>query len=167
MDWITAYKNAAKYLKKYGYAVIILLLGLFLMAIPGKKSDIAEPPVTEPVVSQQDLSQALEEILCQIQGAGAVKVLLTLSSGPETVYQVNEEIPSQDGTGTHRRETVLVTDSQRAQSGLILRQLEPQYRGAVVICQGADSASVRLAIVDAVGKVTGLPSHCISVLKMK
>lgn len=167
MDWLRASQNAVKYLKKYGYAAIILLLGIFLMLVPGKEAATGEPTVTEPVACQKDLSQALEEILSQIQGAGAVKVLLTLSSGPETVYQLNEEIPSQEGSGTHRRETVLVTDSQRAQSGLILRQLEPQYRGAVVICQGADSASVRLAIVDAVGKVTGLPSHCICVLKMK
>ena len=88
-------------------------------------------------------------------------------SGPETIYQTNEETPLQGGTGTQRRETVLVTDSQRNQSGLILRQTEPKYRGAIILCQGADSATVRLSIVDAVSKVTGLPSHCISVLKMK
>lgn len=167
MDWMTAYQNTAKNLKKYGYAVIVLLVGLFLMLIPEKEPAIEEPSATETVAGQQELGQALEEILSQIQGAGAVRVLLTLSTGPETVYQINEEIPPQDGTGTHRRETVLVTDSQRGQSGLILRQLEPQYRGAVIICQGADSAAVRLAIVDAVGKVTGLPSNCICVLKMK
>jgi stage III sporulation protein AG len=39
--------------------------------------------------------------------------------------------------------------------------------GAIVLCQGADVPSVRLAIVDAVSKVTGLVANQISVLKMK
>jgi len=43
----------------------------------------------------------------------------------------------------------------------------PTYLGAVIVCQGADSASVRLAIVSAVGSVTGLSTDKITVLKMK
>jgi len=39
--------------------------------------------------------------------------------------------------------------------------------GAVIVCQGADDPQVRLSIVDAVSKVTGLGSDKISVLKMK
>ena len=167
MDWVTVSQCAAGYLKKYAYIIIVLLLGLFLMLLPGKTDPAPNPEPTEEVPSASDLSHSLEEILSHVQGAGKVKVLLTMSSGPETVYQVNEETPLQGGTGTHRRETVLVTDSQRNQTGLILHQTEPEYRGAVILCQGADSATVRLSIVDAVSKVTGLPSHCISVLKMK
>jgi len=36
-----------------------------------------------------------------------------------------------------------------------------------VVCQGADRAGVRLAVVDAVKSVTGLSSDRITVLKMK
>jgi stage III sporulation protein AG len=39
--------------------------------------------------------------------------------------------------------------------------------GAVVIAQGADDPSIKLAIVDAVTKATGLGANKISVLKMK
>lgn len=35
-----------------------------------------------------------------------------------------------------------------------------------MVCQGADNAAVRLAIVEAVSKVTGLGANRISVLKM-
>jgi len=41
------------------------------------------------------------------------------------------------------------------------------YRGAVVVCQGGDNASVRLAVVEAVSNATGLTSDRITVLKMK
>ena len=41
------------------------------------------------------------------------------------------------------------------------------YTGAVIFCQGADSAGVRLQIVEAVSVYTGLSSNKIMVLKMK
>ena len=39
--------------------------------------------------------------------------------------------------------------------------------GAIVVCQGGDNATVRLAIIEAVSNVTGLGADKISVLKMK
>jgi stage III sporulation protein AG len=39
--------------------------------------------------------------------------------------------------------------------------------GAIVVCQGGDQPTVRLAILDAVSKVTGLGADKISILKMK
>ena len=41
------------------------------------------------------------------------------------------------------------------------------YQGAVVACQGADSAQVRLEIVRAVASLTGLGSDKITVIKLK
>ena len=68
---------------------------------------------------------------------------------------------------TTKTDTVTVTDAQRNESGLIRQVNPPVYKGAVIVCQGADNAAVRLAIVDAVGKATGLGADKISVLKMK
>ena len=49
-----------------------------------------------------------------------------------------------------------------------MRQENPaQYLGVIVVCEGADSPAVRLAIVEAVSDVTGLGADRISVLKMK
>ena len=49
-----------------------------------------------------------------------------------------------------------------------MRQVNPPtYLGAIIICEGADDANIRLAVVDAVSKVTGLGANRISVLKMK
>ena len=69
--------------------------------------------------------------------------------------------------GAFENKTVIVTDSQRCESGLI-RQINPAaYKGAIVVCQGADSSAVRLAITQAVAKITGLGTDNICVLKMK
>ena len=39
--------------------------------------------------------------------------------------------------------------------------------GAIIVCQGGDSPTVRLNIVEAVSNVTGIGSDRITVLKMK
>ena len=94
---------------------------------------------------------------------GSVQVLLTEEAGRQTLYQTD----TQSDTDRHTEDTVLVEDASRNETGLVRQTLEPQYRGAVVLCQGADQPSVRLAIVEAVRCVTGLGADRISVLNMK
>lgn len=167
MDWVTVSKTAIAFLKKYAYVVIILILGLFLMTLPMNQETQVSPGPADSPEKKTDLSEELEEILSQIQGAGEVRVLLTLASGPETVYQQKEDIPAENDKGTIHREPVVITDTSRAQSGLIRMELGPEYLGAIVLCQGADSPAIRLSIVEAVSNATGLSTNRISVLKMK
>ena len=62
---------------------------------------------------------------------------------------------------------MIITDSDRKEEGLITQVDPPVYQGAIIVCQGADRGAVRLAIVEAVSRVTGLGADRISVLKMK
>ena len=157
-------KQLVKLLNKYKYALLVVCIGLVLMWIPGRGTESAlqsEPIPTATV--KADMAAEMEEILSTIQGAGAVKVLLSEVRGEKIVYQTDT---SGSGEGL-RVETVILTDSQRGQSGLMQTVLAPQYLGAIVVCQGADRADVRLAIVEAVSALTGLGADKISVLKMK
>ena len=98
--------------------------------------------------------------------AKTVQVLLTESAGEMTVYQTDRD-EGGGSDGALRADTVIITDSNRAQSGLVQQILPPKYQGAIIVCQGGDSPAVRLAIVEAVCKVTGLGADRVSVLKMK
>lgn len=147
-------------LQKYKYAAVILLIGLALMLIPAQGSGTEGSVETVKVEEKTaDLESRLEELLGQISGAGQVKVLLTMETGDETVYQTDTQTDSAD--------TVIVEDADRQESGLVRRVEAAVYRGAVVVCQGADQATVRLAIIEAVSCATGLRSDQISVVKMK
>ena len=53
------------------------------------------------------------------------------------------------------------------QDVVITQQRYPLYQGAVVVCQGAGKASVRLAVTEAIAALTGLTSDKISVVKWK
>ena len=66
-----------------------------------------------------------------------------------------------------RKETVILRDAQDNEMALITQIISPEYLGAIVVCEGADDANVKLAVLEAVAKATGLRSDRISVLKMK
>lgn len=154
------------FVSKYRYVILVLVIGIALMLIPfgSKKSETAVTPAISK--EEPDITDQLTKILSQIDGAGKVSVMLTVKTGQSSVYQNDEDITSGDG-GSIRQDTVIITDENRVQSGLVQHVLAPEYRGAIVVCEGADKPEVRLHIIEAVARVTGLGTDRISVLKMK
>jgi len=167
MDWVGIKNKALDAFKKYRYAILILVAGAILMLIPGRS---AEPSQTnaEPsqAIEQKSITQELTQILSQINGVGKVQVMLTVASGERTIYQYDEDSKAGEN-GSVRKDTVIISDADRNESGLIQQVIPAKYQGAVIVCEGADHAAVCLAVVDAVSKVTGLGADRISVLKMK
>lgn len=160
--------KASEAIRKYKFVAIILLVGVGLMLLPtGSKRNKTGTSGNEKNISGESINDALEDILSKIDGAGDVRVYLSIAAGEETVYQTDKDSTASESSNTTKNDTIIVTDSERNQSGLIKQVIPPRYQGAIVLCDGADSASVRLAIVDAVSKATGLSYDHISVLKMK
>ena len=161
MDITVLKERAVQWIGKYKYLVLILLVGIGLMLIPSGNRQTEETAVQiQTPMQTASLADELEDILSNIKGAGKVQVMLTVKNGEQTVYQT-------DTPATDRQDTVIITDEDRAQNGLVQQIISPTYRGAIVLCHGADNASVCLAIKEAVSKVTGLDASQISVLKMK
>lgn len=147
-------------LRTYKYPILTVLAGLAILLLPGQ--DRSEPPEpTVQTVPTRSMEERLETILSGISGAGNVQVLLTEESGRQTLYQT--DIQSDDTRRTE--DTVLVEDASRTETGLVRQTLEPEYRGALVLCDGAEVSAVKLAIVEAVSCVTGLGADRICVLK--
>ena len=166
MDRVKLQSRLQEYLKQYRYVVIVVLAGVVLMCLPSGKDRTdteRETGAEQTVIVETCLEESLAVILSQIKGAGKVEVLLTEAKGAETVYQSD----SSTGGDSTRLDTVTITDKERTQNGLVRQINPPSYQGAIVVCQGADSPSVRLAIVQAVSSVTGLGTDHITVLKMK
>lgn len=166
MEGIDIKRDGLEILKKYRYVILILLIGLFFMLVP-ETSEKAQEPEPQAVVVESSLQTELSIILSKIAGAGNVEVLLTEASGSQTYYQADETLSTDENTKDQRRDTVIVTNSSREETGLIRRVDPPVYQGAIVLCQGADDARVRLSIVEAVSNATGLTTNKITVLKMK
>lgn len=156
---------------KYQYVLFVCFVGLLLLLWPQKKVE------TDVIAQDEDpsdevfaLEARLEEILEAMEGVGRTKVVLTVRTGKEMVYASDrsESLSQNEGSGTSSRQTELVTVNRGGeQMPVALQQIAPVYQGAVVVCQGADSASVRLFVTQAVQSLTGLTSDRIVISKMK
>ena len=123
-------------------------------------------PVQETAQQTQpedDMRQALSRLLSSMEGVGRVELLQTTTDSDEVVYQTDVR-----RSGETSEETTVFSANQSAQkTPVVTKTKKASYAGAVVVCDGADSAVVRLRIVQAVSALTGLGSDKISVIKMK
>lgn len=170
MDIAVVRNKLALWVKKYKYVMIVLVLGIVLMLLPNGTEKSENTPIVEPEQKNSRLEiteEQLEAVLSKIEGAGKVDVLLTYASGERTVFHGDERSSSDDSGQTQEYETVVITGSNRSEEPLVEQIMAPEYLGAVIVCQGAENPTVRLAVSDAVSKATGLRTDRISVLKMK
>ena len=168
MELIKWREKIPSFLSKYKYVILVLLIGVVFLLLPtNDETSDAHVAREESNTSSESVEEQLSRILSMIHGAGNVQVMLTVATGEEYLYQTNSSISSSANGSEERNDTVTVTDSQRNDAGLIRQVNPPVYLGAVVVCQGADNPSVRLAVTEAVSRLTGLGADRITVLKMK
>ena len=163
--------QAMQLLRKYRIPLLVFLLGVALALVPGRtKKTETQQLTTETADTAFDLSavqKQMEALLSAIDGAGRVRLMLTLSSGERVVYQTDSRTATASGSTTQETETVFRQSGGSEKEPAVQSVIYPQYQGAVVICDGAERASVRLAVIQAVSSLTGLGSNKIAVVKMK
>lgn len=170
MDIAIIRSKMMQWIKKYRFVAIILFFGIILMVIPTGTKNNNEP--SPQSIEQEDThleitAEQLECLLTQIEGVGAVKVLLTCSGGERKVFLTDQRTSTADNTLSQENETVLISGSNRSEDAIVSQVVAPEYLGAVIVCKGADDPVVKMAVSDAVSKATGLGTNKISVLKMK
>ncbi len=166
--------SATKLWKKYRYALLIAAVGVLLMLIPGRQSAASQQAAGssrgEEPFSLDRTEEKMESILSQIEGAGKLKIMLTLASASQLQLAADADrsmTASADGSSRIRQEIVKVNTGSGTQEVIVVGEVCPVYQGALVVCQGADDSSVRLAITEAVSALTGLGSDRISIVKWK
>ena len=156
-------------LSRYKYVLLAAVIGAALLLWPGAKTVEKSPPAeSSPSDGGEELAKmeaAMEEILGKISGVGRVDVMLTLQSGSELVLAEEGTLRYSGDSRTpdnYERSNQPITDS----GGVVVTQeMYPQYRGALVVCDGGGSDSVRLQIINAVSALTGLGADRIAVVK--
>ncbi len=168
-------EGVRKIWNRYKYAALIALIGAGLLLWPGGKGGApgsgteAEVKAETEMFPPSDLQTDLEQILGQISGVGQVHVLLTLDAGGEQQLAQDTELkysgPTSSPEDYSRRSTTVLADGASGGETVVVRQTYPTYRGALVVCQGADRAEVRLAVTQAVSSLTGLAADRVAVAK--
>ena len=161
--------------QRYKYLLLIVAVGLVFILWPdGEKA--APPPAADqyPVFSVSDTEKRLEQALSKIEGAGRVEVVLTLKSDMEIILQQDSKVRQyremEDGALTvSENESEFETVFSGGSSGepVITKRVYPQYRGALIVCEGGRSPAVQTAVLDAVSGLTGLKTGEITIAIMK
>lgn len=124
--------------------------------------------------------EKLEESLRFVEGAGQVRVLITLAGSEEQVLTRDgkEEVSDTqetDAAGGSRhvsetkldRSVVRTVDERGKEVPLVVRTISPDVEGVVVIAQGAGSERVRRDIIEAIQVLFDVDMNRIAIIKMK
>jgi stage III sporulation protein AG len=122
------------------------------------------------------LETDLSSILSKIQDAGRVSVMITLECGAEiipakdesTSEKVTNEKDTSGGTRIINEKTtddkVVFTAAQGGNSKpLIIKEINPEVKGVIVVAEGAKDSKVKLKISQAVQTVLDIPAYRVTV----
>lgn len=153
--------------RKYRAVGLVLLAGLLLLLLPtGKSSGQERRRATIPSsIRWRRRSGAWPSWLGRMSGVGRVQVMLSLKTGPTLQLAQDMDLEQEEGSLRQRSQPVTVNRGSGWQEALVTRQDYPVYQGAVVVCQGAGSSAVRLAVTEAVAALTGLSTEKITVVQ--
>ena len=151
--------------KRVNLVVCLGLAGLVLLALPEwlpqeDASTRVEAEVSAPGPENYavQLQEHLEQLIAQVDGAGAARVMVTLASGEENIYATDRQT-SVDGQDTVSH--VLLDDD-----GLVETVQTPQVLGVAVVCEGGGDAAVQNQISELVEALTGVGANHVTVAKM-
>ena len=159
---------------KYKYVAVVLVVGFILLIVPGKGAlEKQSEDAKDVTFSVRELEEEIKAALSQCDGVGRVDVVLSVESGPESIYakEAKQSVREKEsGVVTESDSDMrpsIMSEGSGKERPIVIKEMYPQFRGAMIICDGADVPSVRSSVIGAVSALTGLRSDRISVVKMK
>lgn len=126
------------------------------------------------------LANKLEQILSEMEGAGEVKVLVTVSTSRETIVEKDSPAKSSqttehDSQGGSREmsetdqqeETVYEKSQAGGEKPFIVKTIQPTVEGVLVVAQGGADEKVKQNITEAIMALLKVEPHKIKIAKMK
>lgn len=131
-----------------------LLLGVLLLVAGNFSAERSSKTEAEPFSAEEYceiLETRLSELLSSVEGAGEVRVMVSLEGGYQRVYEKDGEgVPVTVGSGS-------------SESAVLVSESTPAIGGVGVVCQGAKSERVKNEIVALISATLGIGVHKIYV----
>ena len=153
-------------------AVVIMLLLLLSELFTNDNTDAVSKEDSEAYASQyiEKTEKELETLLEGINGAGKVRVMLTLENCYENVYARGYNEKSENKNDSFKSETeeeyIIVKNGSNTEECLVIKVYEPTVKGVAVIAEGAGNTQVKNAITQTVCALFDISSARVSVEKM-
>ena len=116
------------------------------------------------------LERRLEEVLSLIDGAGKVRVMITLKdTGEKVVEKDTTRRTDSNATGTQGQDMTSSSVYERdgsVETPYISNELTPQVEGVLVVAQGGGNSLVKQHLLQSVMALFPLEAHKITIVKM-
>lgn len=173
--------------------LIFFLVGVLLLVIAlpsgtkekekdSRHSEIDGEEAVGTQAEEQDyaryLERRLEETLSQLDGAGNVRVMVTLQSSAQKIVEKDTQgerdaITEEDSQGgrrtsentSHQETTVYEGVGEKSQEPYVSKELTPRVEGVVVLAEGGENALVKRNITEAIQALFGIDTHKIRIMK--
>lgn len=132
-------------------AALIPSSGLTLFSSSDKNNDY-----------QNEIESKLEDVLCQINGAGKTKVLVTFSCGESVEVAKNIQTEEKNGV-VKTTETVVMVSGKP----YVIKTNSPKIEGVLVVCEGGEDLKVKMLITEAIVTAYDVSAEKIRIIKMK
>lgn len=125
------------------------------------------------------MEQKVEELLCKMEGAGKVKVIITLRTSVEKI--VEKDIPvsrsnttEEDSQGGMRTvntmdtgESTVYSTAGNVSEPYVVKTVSPEVEGVLVLAEGAGNGTVSRDLSDAIQVLFGIEAHRVKIVKME
>ena len=156
---------------------IILIAASYIWDEQAEPAESVSDAGTLLSADTRTLEQRLSEMVSRIDGAGRSCVMVTMDSTREAVYaqdlRETEDTSSSSESGRttesgniSREQTHILMDRGSGEEPLVEKQIEPQVRGVMILCEGAENPVVEQRVTEAVKTVLGSPASRICVEKI-
>lgn len=156
---------------------IILIAASYIWDEQAEPAESVSDAGTLLSADTRTLEQRLSEMVSRIDGAGRSCVMVTMDSTREAVYaqdlRETEDTSSSSESGRttesgniSREQTHILMDRGSGEEPLVEKQIEPQVRGVMILCEGAENPVVEQRVIEAVKTVLGIPASRICVEKI-
>lgn len=141
------------------------------------ENNMAEEKETEQYVNSME--QKVAELLCQMEGAGKVKVIITLRTSVEKIVEKDMPVTrsntieedSEGGTRTVNAvdtgDSTIYTTSGSESKPYVIKTISPQVEGVLVLAEGAGNGGVSKNLSDAIQVLFGIEAHRVKIIKME
>ena len=149
--------------------VVLIIIGNTFFGPTGSSTEkITTTQNTE--VSKSDASEELErrlmEVFSSIEGAGKVKVMVTLKAGNEIIVAQEERIKeSNDGVDMENK-VVVLSQGNGVERPLILKEMYSEVEGIIIVAEGGDDIFVKNALSKGAQALLNVPAHKVEIFKM-
>lgn len=137
---------------------------------PAAEDETAESGQERADDSIAELESRLEETLSLIDGAGQVRVMITMKDTGEKVVEKDITCRTDAASGgsqnTEQSQSSVYTRDGNTETPYISNEMTPQVDGVLVVAQGGGNSMVKQNILQSVMALFPLEAHKITIVKM-